>query len=74
MAQAHRRQEAGGNKVAMIDQKPDRHLKKVVGKKKSGDLWDELYRLNTFAANLGLLRPANDGYSIRKVVGKPRAR
>jgi hypothetical protein len=57
----------------MIDRK-DKHLKRVVGKKKPGDIWNELYRLNTFAANLGLLRPANDGYPIRKVVGKPRAR
>jgi hypothetical protein len=31
-------------------------LKKVVGKKKPSDVWSELYRLNTFAANLGLHR------------------
>lgn len=49
-------------------------LKKVVGKKKPRDMWDKLYQLNTFATNLGLLRAANDGYPIRKVVGKPRAR
>ena len=49
-------------------------LKKVVGKKKPLDMWDELYRLNTFAANLGLLRAANDGYPLRKVVGKPLPR
>ena len=58
----------------MIDEKSAETLKKVVGKKKSGDVWDELYRLNTFVANLGLLRTANDGYPIRKVVGKPRTR
>lgn len=49
-------------------------LKKVVGKKAPSDVWSELYQLNTFAANLGLLRAANDGYPIRKIVGKPRAR
>jgi hypothetical protein len=49
-------------------------LKKVVGRKKRGDIWDQLYQLNLFAANLGLLRAANDGYPVRKVVGKPRAR
>ncbi|MEY2495863.1 MAG: hypothetical protein QOJ45_2355 [Verrucomicrobiota bacterium] len=49
-------------------------LKKVVGKKKKGDVWNELYRLNTFAANLGLLRAADDGYPVRKTVGKPRPR
>ena len=58
----------------MIDKKSAEPLKKVVGKKKPSDVWDELYRLNTFAANLGLLHAANDGYLIRKVVGKPRAR
>lgn len=49
-------------------------LKKVVGKKKPRDIWDQLYQLNIFAANLGLFRAANDGYPVRKVVGKPRAR
>jgi hypothetical protein len=58
----------------MIYQKSAEPLKKVVGKKKPDDVWNELYRLNTFAANLGLLRSANDGYPIRKVVGKPRTR
>ena len=58
----------------MIDEKSAEPLKKVVGEKKPSDVWSELYRLNTFAANLGLLRAANDGYPIRKVVGKPRAR
>lgn len=47
-------------------------LKKVVGKKKPIDVWSELYRLNTFAANLDLRRAANDGYPVRKTVGKPR--
>lgn len=45
--------------------------KKVVGKRKRMDVWDELYRLNSFAANLGLRDAANDGYPVRKVVGKP---
>jgi hypothetical protein len=51
------------------------HLfKKIVGKKKSTDVWDELYRLNSFAVNLGLQHAANDGYPVRKIVGKPRPR
>ena len=58
----------------MTDHKSGELLKKVVGKKKPGNVWDELYRLNTFAANLGLLHSANDGHPIRKIVGKPRAR
>jgi hypothetical protein len=58
----------------MTDLKSGELLKKVVGKKKPSDVWNELYRLNAFAANLGLLRSPNDGYPIRKVVGKPRAR
>ena len=54
----------------MTNDESAEHLKKVVGKKKPGDVWDELYRLNTFAANLGLFRAANDGYSPKKTVGK----
>jgi hypothetical protein len=58
----------------MIDEKSAEPLKKVVGKKKTNDVWNELYRLNKFATNLGLFRSADDGYPIRKIVGKPRAR
>ena len=47
-------------------------VKKVVGKKKLESVWAELYRLNTFAANLGLRRAADDGYPVRRTVGKPR--
>lgn len=57
----------------MSDEKPAQSQKKVVGRKKPSDIWSDLYRLNTFAANLGLFRVANDGYPIRKIVGKPRA-
>lgn len=49
-------------------------LKKVVGRKKPTDVWDELYRLNVFAAKLKLFASADDGYPVRKTVGKPRAR
>lgn len=52
----------------------DEVLKKVVGKKKRTDVWDELYRLNVFAAKLKLWPSADDGYPVRKTVGKPRAR
>jgi len=48
--------------------------RKVVGKKKHESVWAELYRLNTFAENLGLQRAANDGYPVRRIVGKPRSR
>ncbi|MEY2497709.1 MAG: hypothetical protein QOD12_1265 [Verrucomicrobiota bacterium] len=58
----------------MANQESAEHLKKVVGKKRRDNVWNELYQLNIFAANLGLLRAADDGYPIRKVVGKPRAR
>ena len=57
----------------MINDDSAEPLKRVVGEKKPMDVWDELYRLNIFAANLGLFRASNDGYPIRKVVGKPRA-
>ena len=57
----------------MFEKEPAEPLKKVVGKKAPSDVWSELYRLNTFAANLGLLRAANDGYPPRKIVGNPRA-
>lgn len=40
----------------MADKESAGPLKRVVGKMKPKDVWDELYRLNTFAANLGLLR------------------
>jgi hypothetical protein len=58
----------------MTDEESAEPFKKVVGTKKPRDVWSELYRLNTFAANLGLLRAANDGYPPKKVVGKLRAR
>lgn len=57
----------------MINEDSAEPLKKVVGEKKPIDVWDELYRLNTFTENLGLFRVSNDGYPLRKVVGKPRA-
>src|ERR1700686_2417631 len=55
----------------MSEKEPAEPLKKVVGKKAPSDVWSELYRLNTFAANLGLLRAANDGYPPRKNCWKP---
>jgi hypothetical protein len=58
----------------MTDEESAKPLKKVVGAKKPSDVWSELYRLNTFASNLGLLRAANDAYPPKKVVGKPRTR
>ncbi len=56
----------------MVEEDSTEPLKKVVGKKKPCDIWSELYRLNIFATNLGLLGEPNDGYTVRKVVGKPR--
>ena len=59
--------------MIMVDKRSGEPLKKVVGKKKPQSVWLELYRLNTFADNLGL-SPADDGYQPRKVVGKVRTR
>jgi len=47
-------------------------IKKVVGKKKRCDVWDELYRLSRFVAKFPRSRSADDGEVIKKVVGKPR--
>jgi hypothetical protein len=58
----------------MIDEKSDEPVKKVVGKKKPSDVWAELYRLNTLAADLGLHRWVSDGYPAQKTVGKLRLR
>jgi hypothetical protein len=49
-------------------------IKKVVGGKKRVDVWDELYRLNSFVAKFPQSRSATDGHAVRKVVGKPRPR
>ena len=54
----------------MPEQESANHPKKVVGKKRRDDVWNELYQLNIFAANLGLLRAADDGYPPKKVVGR----
>ncbi len=48
-------------------------IKKIVGKKKRLDIWNELYRLNRFMAKFPRPRSADNGHAIRKVVGKPRA-
>jgi hypothetical protein len=56
----------------MRDWRSEELIKKCVGKKRVADVWERLYRLNRFAAKLGLLRSADDGYPVRKVVGKPR--
>ena len=58
----------------MSDVNDSEILKKVVGKRKAGDVWDRLYQLNAFAQKLKERLPTNDGYPIRKVVGKPRSR
>jgi hypothetical protein len=49
-------------------------IKKIVGGKKRVDVWDELYRLNSFVAKFPRSRLATDGHAVRKVVGKPRPR
>ena len=49
-------------------------IKKVVGRKRHVDVWDELYRLNSFVAKFPRSRFAADGHAIRKVVGKARSR
>jgi hypothetical protein len=47
-------------------------IKKIVGKKKRVDIWNELYRLNRFMAKFPRPGSADHGHAIRKVVGKPR--
>jgi hypothetical protein len=59
--------------MIMVDKRSGEPLKKVVGKKKPQSVWLELYRLNTFADNLGLRHAADDGYPVRRIVGKPRS-
>jgi hypothetical protein len=46
-------------------------IKKQVGRTR-GDVWDRLYRLNRFMAKFPRARRADDGYAVRKVVGKAR--
>ena len=46
-------------------------IKKQVGRTR-GDVWDRLYHLNRFMAKLPRPQRADDGYPVRKVVGKPR--
>ena len=46
-------------------------IKKQVGQTRA-DVWDRLYRLNRFIARISRPRLANDGHTVRKVVGKAR--
>ncbi len=58
----------------MRDSEQSEKIKKIVGEKKPGDVWDEIYRLNQFVAKI-VPREADDhGHAVRKIVGKPRAR
>ncbi len=50
----------------------DEVIKKVVGKKKRVDVWDELYRLNSFVAKFARSQSVGNGHAVRKIVGKPR--
>jgi len=44
-------------------------FKKIVGRKKNEDVWDELYRLNRFVEKLPRPRSSSDGEIVKKVVG-----
>ena len=46
-------------------------IKKQVGQTR-GDVWDRLYQLNCFLGKFSRPRLANDGHTVRKVVGKAR--
>ena len=46
-------------------------IKKQVGRTRD-DVWDRLYHLNRFMAKLPRPQRPDDGYPVRKVVGKPR--
>jgi hypothetical protein len=46
-------------------------VKKQVGQTR-GDVWDRLYRLNCFIEKFSRPRPADDGHTVRKIVGKAR--
>ena len=46
-------------------------IKKQVGRTR-GDVWDRLYRLNRFMARFPRPQPADDGHTVRKIVGKAR--
>ena len=48
-------------------------IKKIVGNEKQSDVWDRLYRLNSFVAKLTASPSRDHGYPVRKTVGKPRA-
>ena len=57
----------------MKDSEGGETFKKVVGRKRKRDVWDELYHLNRFVAKIALSPSDDHGHVIRKVVGKPRA-
>ena len=46
-------------------------IKKQVGQTRA-DVWDRIYQLNCFIGKFSRPRLANDGYTVRKVVGKTR--
>ena len=46
-------------------------VKKQVGQTR-GDVWDRLYRLNRFVAKFPRTRSVDNGYTVRKIVGKAR--
>jgi hypothetical protein len=54
-----------------MDTQRENVIKKQVGHMR-GDVWDRLYRLNRFMAKLPRPRPADDGHTVRKIVGKAR--
>ena len=54
-----------------MDPQCEKLIKKQVGQL-GGDVWDRLYRLNRFMAKFPRRRPADDGHTVRKIVGKAR--
>ena len=54
-----------------MDTQRENVIKKQVGHLR-GDVWDRLYRLNRFMAKFPRPRPADDGHTVPKIVGKAR--
>jgi hypothetical protein len=72
--QARRFEKTGGDQVNQMPLPSDKELiKKRVGRTR-GDVWDRLYHLNRFMAKFPRPQQADDGHTVRKVVGKARPR
>jgi hypothetical protein len=74
MAEASRCEETRGSEVTTEERDSTKKIKKTVGARQRADVWDRLYQLNRFAATLKQSGPTDDGYPVRKTVGRARPR